>query len=84
MQTKILNTENPRDSIHKLLELISKLHSVAGEKISANSITFVCTDNKLVIIRKCYNKTYSIHTSSNKIHEISKNKSNKGVERDKL
>ena len=39
--------ENPKDSIRKLLELISELSKVAGYKINTQkSLTFLYTKNK--------------------------------------
>ena len=43
----MLYTENPRDSIRKLLVLISEYGKVAGYKIDTNkSLAFLCTKNK--------------------------------------
>ena len=43
----ILYTENPKDSIRKLLELISEFIEVAGYKINTqNSLAFLCTNNE--------------------------------------
>ena len=43
----ILYTENPKDSIRKLLELISKLSNVAGYKINTQkSFAFLYTNNE--------------------------------------
>ena len=43
----MLYTENPRDSIRKLLVLISESGKVAGYKINTNkSPAFLCTKNK--------------------------------------
>ena len=42
-----LYTENPKDSIRKLLELISKLSNVAGYKINTQkSFAFLYTNNE--------------------------------------
>ena len=42
----ILYTENPKDSIRKLLELISDFSKVAGYKINTQkSLAFLCTNN---------------------------------------
>ena len=43
----ILYTENPRDSIRKLLELITEFSKVAGYKINTQkSLTFLYTNNE--------------------------------------
>ena len=43
----ILYIENPKDSIRKLLELISELIKVAGYKIyTQNSLAFLYTNNE--------------------------------------
>ena len=43
----ILYTENPKDSIRKLLELISEFSKVAGYKISTQkSLAFLYTNNE--------------------------------------
>ena len=43
----ILSIENPKDSIRKLLELISELSKVAGYKINTQkSLAFLCTNNE--------------------------------------
>ena len=43
----ILNIENPKDSIRKLLELTSELSKVAGYKINTQkSLAFLYTDNE--------------------------------------
>ena len=43
----ILYVENPKDSIRKLLELISEFSKVAGYKISTQkSLAFLYTNNK--------------------------------------
>ena len=43
----ILYTENPKDSIRKLLELISEISKVAGYKISTQkSLVFLYTNNE--------------------------------------
>ena len=43
----ILYTENPKDSIRKLLELISEFHKVAGYKINTQkSLAFLYTNNE--------------------------------------
>ena len=43
----ILNIENPKDSIRKLLELISKFTKVAGYKINMQkSLAFLYTNNE--------------------------------------
>ena len=43
----ILYTENPKDSIRKLLELISEFSKVAGYKINTEkSLAFLCTNNE--------------------------------------
>ena len=43
----ILYIENPKDSIRKLLELISEFSKVAGYKISTQkSLAFLYTDNE--------------------------------------
>ena len=43
----ILYTENPKDSIRKLLELISELSKVAGYKINTQkSLAFLYTNNE--------------------------------------
>ena len=43
----ILYIENPKDSIRKLLELISELSKVAGYKISTQkSVAFLYTNNE--------------------------------------
>ena len=42
----MLYIENPKDSIRKLLELISEFSKVAGYKINTqNSLAFLCTNN---------------------------------------
>ena len=39
--------ENPKDSIRKLLELISELSKIAGYKINTQkSLVFLCTNNE--------------------------------------
>ena len=43
----VLYIENPKDSIRKLLELISKFVKVAGYKINTQkSLAFLYTDNE--------------------------------------
>ena len=43
----ILYIENPKDSIRKLLELISEFSRVSGYKINTQkSLSFLCTNNK--------------------------------------
>ena len=43
----ILNIENPKDSIRKLLELISEFSKVAGYKINTKkSLAFLYTNNE--------------------------------------
>ena len=43
----ILNIENTKDSIRKLLELISEFSKVAGYKINTQkSLGFLCTNNE--------------------------------------
>ena len=43
----ILYIENPKDSIRKLLELISEFSKVAGYKINTqNSLAFIYTNNE--------------------------------------
>ena len=43
----ILYIENPKDTIRKLLELISELSKVAGYKINTQkSLAFLCTNNE--------------------------------------
>ena len=43
----ILYTENPKDSIRKLLELISEFSKVTGYKINTQkSLTFLYTNNE--------------------------------------
>ena len=43
----ILNIENPKDSIRKLLELISEFINVAGYKINTKkSLSFLYTNNE--------------------------------------
>ena len=43
----ILSIENPKDSIRKLLELISEFRKVAGYKINTQkSLAFVYTNNE--------------------------------------
>ena len=43
----ILYIENPKDSIRKLLELISEFSKVAGYKINTQkSVAFLCTNNE--------------------------------------
>ena len=43
----ILYTENPKDTIRKLLELISKFSKVAGYKINTQkSLAFLYTNNE--------------------------------------
>jgi len=43
----ILSIENPKDSIRKLLELISEFSKVAGYKINTRkSLAFLYTNNK--------------------------------------
>ena len=43
----ILYIENPKDSIRKLLELISEFSKVAGYKINTQkSLGFLCTNNE--------------------------------------
>ena len=43
----ILYTENPKDSIRKLLELISEFNKVAGYKINTQkSLAFLYTNNE--------------------------------------
>ena len=44
----ILYTENPKDSIQKLLELINEFNKVVQYKINIQkSVTFLYTNNKL-------------------------------------
>ena len=43
----ILYIENPKDTIRKLLELISEFHSVSGNKINTQkSLAFLYTNNE--------------------------------------
>ena len=43
----ILYIENPKDSIRKLLELISEFSKVAGYKINTQkSLAFLCANNE--------------------------------------
>ena len=43
----ILYIENPKDSIRKLLQLISKFHKVSGYKINTQkSLEFLYTNNE--------------------------------------
>ena len=43
----ILYLENPKDTIRKLLELISEFHSVSGNKINTQkSLVFLYTNNE--------------------------------------
>ena len=43
----ILYIENPKDSIQKLVELISEFSKVAGYKINTQkSLAFLCTNNE--------------------------------------
>ena len=52
----ILNIENPKDSIQKLLELINKFSKVAGYKInSQKSVAFLYTNTE--ILEKEYKNT---------------------------
>ena len=45
----ILYIENPKDTISKLLEVISKFSKVAGYKISTQkSLVFLCTNNEKI------------------------------------
>ena len=47
LPSPILYTENPKDSIRKLLELISELSKVAGYKINTQkSLAFLYTNNE--------------------------------------
>ena len=41
----ILYIENPKDSIRKLLELISEFNKVSGYKINTQSLAFLYTNN---------------------------------------
>ena len=44
----ILYTENPKDTIRKLLELINEFHKVAGYKINTQtSLVFLYTSNEI-------------------------------------
>ena len=44
----ILDIENPKDSIRKLLELISEFSKVAGYKLSTQkSLAFLYTNNEI-------------------------------------
>ena len=44
----ILYIESPKDTIRKLLELISELSKVAGYKINTpKSLAFLCTNNEI-------------------------------------
>ena len=43
----ILYTENPKDTIRKLLELISELRKIAGYNVNTQkSLVFLCTNNE--------------------------------------
>ena len=43
----ILYIENPKDSIRKLLELISELRKIAGYNVNTQkSLVFLCTNNE--------------------------------------
>ena len=45
----ILDTENPKDSTQKLLELINKFSKVAGYKVNTQkSVTFLYTNNEIL------------------------------------
>ena len=44
---KMLDTENPKDSIRKLLKLISEFSKITGYKINTQkSLAFLCTNNE--------------------------------------
>ena len=65
--------ENPKDSIIKLLGLISKINKLAGYKINTQkSLAFLYTNNE--IIRKEKLKINHIHYCRKKKNKISRNK----------
>ena len=70
----ILYTENPKDSIKKLTELIHEFSKVAGYKIKAqNSVAFLYTNNE-VTEREI--KESIPFTVAQKNHKVPRNKSN--------
>ena len=57
----ILYTKNPKDSIRKLLELISEFSKVAGYKINTKkSFAFLYTNNKKSVIEIKESITFTI------------------------
>ena len=57
----ILYIENPKDTIRKLLELISEFSQVSGYKINTNkSFAFLYTNNKKSVIEIKESVTFTI------------------------
>ena len=73
----ILCIENPKDSIRKLLELISEFSKVAGYKINTQkSLAFLYNNNE-----KAEREIKESIQFSNKKNEIAKNKPTQGDKR---
>ena len=67
----ILYIENPKDSIRKLLELISEFSKVAGYKINTQkSFAFLCTNNKKSERELKESIPFTIETTRSKYLEI--------------
>ena len=61
----ILYTENPKDSIRKLLELISEFSKVAGYKIDTQkSLAFLYTNNEKSEIEIKESPSFTIATKT--------------------
>ena len=57
----ILYTENPKDTIRKLLELINELDKVAGYKINTQKLdVFLYYNNNVRSEREVKNKSHSL------------------------
>ena len=68
----ILYTENPKDTIRKLLELISEFSKVVGNKINTQkSLAFLYTNNEN---SERETKESIPFTTANKKNKISRNK----------
>ena len=62
----ILDKENPKDSTHKLLELINEFRKAAGYKINTQKlVAFLFTSNE--ILEKEYKNTISFKIAPSKI-----------------
>ena len=56
----ILYTENPKDTIRKLLELINELDKVAGYKINTQKLDVFLYNNNVRSEREVKNKSHSL------------------------